>query len=125
MFLRHLWPALLWAGFILVLTLTPGREFPRVTVEGLDKAVHVFLFSFQSWLCMRGFTRQPKYISLRHHAVRTSLLACVVLGAATEWMQYLFLTDRSGDVYDFIANCAGAGTGTGIFLLLYGKINFS
>ena len=125
MFLRYLYPALLWAGFILLLTMTSGKEFPEVTLISFDKMVHVILFSVQSYLFMRGFMRQSKNMFLRYRPVVASLIFCIFLGASTELMQAYLLADRAGDVFDFIANCAGTGTGILFFLFLYGKTSYS
>jgi len=125
MFFRYFYPALLWAAFILLLTMTSGKEFPSVSLLSFDKIVHVFLFSVQSYLFFRAFIRQSRFISLRYHPIVFSLLFSILLGASTELIQAFVLTDRSGDVFDFIANCIGTGTGVLIFMLLYGKSSYS
>ena len=125
MFLRYLYPALLWAAFIFLLTLTSGKEFPEVTLISFDKLIHVFLFTIQAYLFMRGFIRQSGVKMLRYQPIRYAILFAVLLGAVTELMQAYLLTDRAGEIYDFIANCLGTGAGVIIFVLLYGKSDYA
>lgn len=125
MFFRYTYPALLWAVFILLLTMSPGKEFPEVSLLSFDKIVHVFLFAVLSYLFVRGFMRQSRFINVRYRPVITSLFVCILFGAATELMQSYILNDRRGDVLDFIANSMGAGTGVLIFILIYGKAKVS
>ena len=125
MFIRYLYPAFLWAVFILLLTLTSGKEFPEVSLISFDKLVHMFLFAIQSYLLTRGFTRQSRSMVLRYNPVIFSFLISVMFGAATELIQAYFLTDRTGDVFDFIANALGSGAGIIIFVLLLGKPNYA
>ncbi|HLG35362.1 MAG TPA: VanZ family protein [Bacteroidia bacterium] len=125
MFLRYLYPSLLWATFIFLLTFTSGKEFPEVTLISFDKLIHVFLFTVQSYLLMRGFIRQSTVMPLRYSPVIFSLLASAFLGAVTELMQAYLLADRAGDIYDFISNCIGTGAGVVIFVLLYGRSDYA
>ena len=125
MFLRYLYPALLWAAFILLLTLTSAKEFPEVTLISFDKLIHVFMFMVQGYLLMRGFIRQSAVMSLRYSPVIFALLISVLLGAFTELMQAYLLANRAGEIYDFIANCIGSAAGVVIFVLLYGKNDYA
>ena len=125
MFFRHTYPALLWAGFILLLTLTSGKEFPEVTLMSFDKLVHVFLFSVQAYLFTKGFMRQSNFIALRYSPAVYSLVVSVLLGASTELMQSFLLADRAGDIYDFTADAIGALTGIIIFVWIYGKSGYA
>ena len=121
MFFRYTYPALCWAAFIVLLTLTSGREFPDVSLVSLDKVIHIFLFAVQSYLFVRGFIRQARFINLRYHPIAFSVFICLLFGALTELMQAFILTDRAGDFFDFIANGIGAVSGILIFVWLYGK----
>ena len=121
MFFRFTYPALCWAAFIILLTLTSGREFPDVSLVSFDKIVHLFLFAVQSYLFIRGFIRQTQFILLRYYPIALSFIICLFLGASTELMQAYLLTDRAGDFFDFIANVVGAVFGIIIFVWLYGK----
>ena len=125
MFLRYLYPALLWAAFIFLLTLTAGKEFPEVTLISFDKLIHVFMFMIQSYLLMRGFIRQSTVMTLRYNPVLFSLFFSAALGGCTELMQAFLLTDRTGDIYDFGANFIGSCAGVVIFVLLYGRSHYA
>jgi VanZ family protein len=125
MFIRYLYPPLLWAAFILLLTITSGKEFPEVTLISFDKAIHFFLFIIQSYLLARGFIRQSAYMTLRYHPLLWSFFISLFFGATTEIIQAYMLTDRTGDIFDFAANGAGSIAGIVIFVLLYGKPNYA
>ena len=125
MFFRFTYPAFLWAAFILLLTMSAGKEFPEVSLLSFDKMVHVFLFAVQSYLFVRGFMRQSHFVSLRYRPVISSMLICILYGAATELMQALLLSDRAGDFFDFFANCIGTILGIVTFVLLYGKPSYA
>ncbi len=110
-FLKYnLW-AILWGLLIVVLTLLPGKAFPRLPVFmdllHPDKLIHLFIFAVYVILQIRGFVRQPGSPFLRQNAVLVSLLIGLSLGAGTELMQDYYIPMRNGSVYDFIANAAG------------------
>jgi VanZ family protein len=121
MFLRYVYPALLWAVFIFLLTLTSGKEFPEVTLVSFDKLIHVFLFTVQSYLLMRAFIRQSAVMLLRYSPVIFSIGIALFISFSTEFMQSFLLSDRQGELYDFIANGIGSCLGVLFFVLLYGR----
>lgn len=105
-----LWAAL-WALGILVLTLMPADDVPRVTWADricLDKFVHAFLFGGQAVLAGMALA------AWRPSAPRPLLpafVAVVLFGAAVEVLQELMRQGRHGDVADLAADALGALAG--------------
>jgi VanZ family protein len=120
-----MYPSILWAAFIFLLTLTSGKEFPEVMLVSFDKLVHLFLFTVQSYLLMRGFIRQSEVMTFRYRPVIFSIAIALFIGLSTELMQSLLLSDREGDLYDFIANGIGSFLGVLFFVLLYGRAAYA
>lgn len=78
---------------------------------GADKLIHAFVFFIEAILLMWGFKSQTKYDILKRMPAVITLIVCVVYGGLLEIMQGNFYTDRTADVYDFIANSFGATGG--------------
>lgn len=107
-----------WALLILVLCSIPGKDIPSVgwlQILNPDKWVHATIFAVQYLLLMFAFSH--KYVDKLGHfaghwwAVTLSLL----YAALTEVYQHVFLPDRYGDVYDFIANAVGVLLGVWLY----------
>lgn len=124
MLLRRLWPALVWALIIMLLTGLPGTYFPEVTSfwEWLtpDKAIHIFIFGVQAFLLLFAFGEQ--YSLVRNRLVYSSLLLITILFALlTEVLQAYVFIGRDGNVYDFIADVIGVGVGFVAHILYFKK----
>jgi len=123
--IKKLWPSLVWALFILLLTGLPGNYFPSVVnfFDWLspDKVVHLILFGGQVFWILFGFREQ--YFSGRNRiTIMVSALSIgIVYGLLTEVLQRYVFIGRSGNVYDFIADALGAIIGILAFYLLYRK----
>jgi len=116
MFFRNTYPALLWAVFILALTLSPAPDLPEVTwitKYHVDKLIHAALFAILYYLLMRGLAKQGL------HAVTWSIIIVIFYGAAIEILQSVLPTGRSGELTDWLADCAG----TGIGYIIYARWN--
>jgi VanZ family protein len=121
MFLRHTWPALLWAIFILALTLSPAPDLPKVSwlnIPYFDKIVHVVLFGVLYYLLMRGLMKQKGSADSYSQVVRQVVITVILYGALTEVLQIFLPTGRDGNVADWLADCIGAG----ISYLVYGRM---
>jgi VanZ family protein len=110
MFLKHTKWAMLWALLILILCGMPGKDIPHISFLELlsfDKFVHASIFFIFILLSVRGFVLQTQFLKLKHLAKPTAFWICVAYGGLMEVMQATLFTDRSADVYDFIANSFG------------------
>lgn len=109
--MRRLWPALVWALLILVLTGLPGSYFPEVTSFwdwlAPDKAVHLFIFGVQAYLLF--FAIKPQYLPYkqRYLFVILATTATVLFGLATELLQRYVFYGRDGNTFDFLADAVG------------------
>lgn len=109
--LRHLRWALLWALFILVLCLIPGKDLPKVwwaEILSFDKWVHTGVFCVLVILAHQGLR---DVFTARWRTPRI-FLVCLAYGALLEVMQGTLMVDRYAEVADFLANAFGAAAGT-------------
>jgi glycopeptide antibiotics resistance protein len=107
MFLKNFWPAILWAIFIFFLCSTPGKSIPSadwMQWVNLDKWIHAFLY-FVLFILMYFGYRNTRNVSAMFWV---SFICCVTYGVGIELFQAYFLTDRSGDIPDAVANAMGA-----------------
>lgn len=108
--LRSFWPTGLTLLLVLWLTLAPD-PLPEDTPElfpGVDKLVHAVMMGGITGAIIfdikRTTARQKKI------PVRTIVIVCLAVAAfsfADEVAQSLMGIGRSGDVFDFLADCAG------------------
>ena len=107
---------------ILLLTLLPSSSMPPVSIWHLfsfDSFAHALLFSILTFLMIVGMKKQFTFLKLRHYAIRSSLLSCVIFGIAIELMQYLFIAGRQGDIIDVLADTIGCLFGIVLFKWIY------
>jgi len=120
MFFRTNWLTLVWAAFILILMLLPGKHIPHIEdtfVLSPDKLAHIFVFLVLAYLMVRGFSRQHQYSWLKIKALPISLIISVSYSLTLEGFQY-FSEQRTVDVYDALANLIGCLLGCAIYQLL-------
>ncbi|UYQ93068.1 VanZ family protein [Chitinophaga horti] len=107
--IRYYLPAVVWIGLILVLCALPGEDIPKASLFDdlhVDKIVHFALFGgIVVWLSM-GYYRQKGHIS-------NAMLILIALiasgyGLAIEYMQKYLVVGRSFDMWDVLADAAGA-----------------
>ena len=118
--IRYSWPALLWSLIILVLTLMPGRNLPKVDFFQVDKLVHFFLFGVLMVLSSYALKRAK---ALTGRPSKPTLIACIystIFGIMIEVLQ-LFVPGRSFSLADVLANSIGVGLGYLVFVLLKKK----
>lgn len=95
-----------WTFLILILCLIRFGDLPEVRVEGGDKYVH-FTFHFIFTLLWS----YSKYVSkgrIEVWDVMKIVLLSLLYGIVIEFLQETFTTTRSADVFDVLANLAGA-----------------
>ncbi len=123
--IKKLWPSLVWALIILLLTGLPGNYFPTVVsfFDWLspDKIVHLILFGGQSFLLLYGFREDYFSGKNRITLIVLALSIGIFYGFLTEVLQRFVFVGRSGNVYDFIADTIGVIVGFLAFYLLYRK----
>ncbi len=121
MFLKHTKWAMLWALLIFILCAIPGKDIPHVSFLELlefDKFVHASLFFVLLLLMVRGCKLQERFVLLSQNTKVICAIISITYGGSLELMQGAVFTDRSADIYDFIANSFGCIMG----LVFYDRI---
>lgn len=117
--IRYYLPALGWIILILFLCTMPASAVPQsgfLDLLHMDKIVHFFLFGGTVLLLAYGYYRQKGRIS-------TLALLCLALvvslyGLGIEFIQKYFTANRSFEMWDVVADAAGALCGALIFGLV-------
>ena len=115
-------PTILWALVILILCGMPGKDVPHISFLELfqfDKLVHATIFFVLVIFALRGFRLQAKNKYLKTNAAMIAVASSVAYGGILEILQGTIFSERSADIFDFIANSFGCF----VALLLYPKIS--
>ena len=100
----------------------PGKDVPHISFLELfqfDKFVHASIFFVLVIFAIRGFRLQTKNNSLKKNASVIAVVSSVAYGGILEILQGTIFSERSADIFDFIANSFGCF----VALLLYPKIS--
>lgn len=100
------------AGYLLLIFIEssiPGDKIPKVGFEFGDKVIHFLVYSVLCLLFFYSLKNQSKYVKLRKFAPEFSLLFTSLYGITDEFHQY-FVPNRSCELYDWLADTAGALT---------------
>ncbi len=118
-FIKYNWPSILWAAFILVLCLMPGRDLPSVSLFEYDKLGHFGIYFILSVAMFYGWQKQTRFSSLHVNMFLKIVLITAAYGFAVEVMQGTLTTDRQFDLFDALANSLGAIAGSLISVKLF------
>ncbi len=123
---RNIYPGLFCGIVILILTGLPGSCFPHVKPAiGLDKVAHIAMYAGFAFLSIWGY-REPfshKDKNGKRKSLILTFLISITFGALTEIMQETICYQRTGSVYDFIADVIGSLLGIAFFTFLQKKKN--
>ena len=106
------------------LCLIDTKELPSVTYLELmefDKLVHIVLFGLLMLSCTVALRKQTRIAWAQKNAMVIALLFSVVYGSVIEVVQFFMVQDRTGELYDVLANGIGAFLGILFFRFIYGK----
>lgn len=117
----YLVPAILWAITLAVLMLLPGKSFPDNKLFSYDKLAHLGVFAILSGLLMFGTLRSKLFGETKASLIVYPLVISITYSAGLEFLQR-FSPGRASDVYDLIANIAGAICGVLVFYI-FNKIS--
>lgn len=118
MLFRYYLPALLWALFILFMTLTPGKYIPPLDLWGFvnfDKVIHLGVFMVLMLLVLFAFVRHDQRRTFHLPFLLTAFLICLSYGMLIEIIQGTLLVDRAFELTDALANAAGCLLGGLLF----------
>jgi VanZ family protein len=99
-------PAILWAGFILVLCGFPGNEIPHfkwADILSIDKAVHAIIFYILAYFIIKSLQADR----FKKPELMGALIASIY-GGVIEILQTFVFINRYGDFIDFGADALGA-----------------
>ena len=104
---------------VLSLVSFSDSDLPKIRVANFDKVVH-FTFYLVATILGCFFARERTEGRLKI-STTTFIFATVsiVYGIVIEVLQHRFTGTRNGNVYDALANSAGALVGVGIVFLLF------
>ena len=108
-------PVILWALVIALLSGFPGNKIPDVPVWNIDKLIHIGMYlplSFFLFLALNSQYPKPKN---RYLFICFVVVSCIFYGGIMEILQHYIFINRSGNVYDFIANAIGSILGVLIY----------
>ena len=97
----------LYCLLIFILSSIPGYDFPKVDFEFSDKIVHAIIYAVLCILFFYSLKNQSKYAKLQKFALGYSVLFTALYGITDELHQY-FVTNRSCEFYDWVADLTGA-----------------
>ncbi|MBT8292105.1 MAG: VanZ family protein [Eudoraea sp.] len=110
-----------WIIIITTLSLYSFEDFDtqEIYILHLDKVVH-FLFYFVAAilgiLLIRERTKGKLNLS---RSVVITVLIVIIYGIVIEVIQNIFTLNRSGELYDVLANSLGAFFGAGLIIILF------
>lgn len=103
---QTIWPALVWAIFVLGLSIMPGPELPpKYAIPHLDKVVHFLFYAIFSALLFFFF--KTRYQPLLKVAVLVFVLSSGY-GWGIELIQGSLISNRTFDAWDGLSNMTGA-----------------
>lgn len=125
MLLKFSIPAILWAAFILFVSILPGSDAPQAKLLGflpVDSVVHAAFHAGLVFLLMVGFSKQHSRPKFRFNPARHAVTLSCLYGLAIELLQEFVIVQRNFEIYDLVANFSGALIGYGLFQLVYFKL---
>jgi len=101
-------PVILWALVIVLLSGFPGNKVPDVPLWNFDKLVHVGMYAPLSFLLLFALNPQYPKQKNRYLTICFVVVSCVFYGGIMEILQHYIFINRSGNIYDFLANAIGS-----------------
>ena len=118
LFFRYWLPALIFSSFIFYLSSIPQNELPQIDIEGLDKLIHLSLYTILGFILGRALTARFRS-DVSWIAYRRWLLLAAILGTAfgitDEWHQH-YVPGRAVEVGDLLMDALGSFLGAGLVL---------
>ena len=103
-------PAIAWWLIVLGLMCTPGKDFPELgswtDLIKLDKLIHIAVFGLMVYLFSRPVFLRENGLNKKQTLIKIAI-ACSVWGLTIEFIQHFFISGRSMDLYDFVADSLG------------------
>ena len=121
---RYRLPVTLWFIICTVLLTLPGSSFPKKSIFDsipyFDKYVHIGLFAVLTFLGCLAITVKNHVETYHRYFIMCGIVA-FIYGILMEFVQHYFIPNRSFDIYDMLADGAGALLGGAISLRIWAK----
>lgn len=98
--------AVFWTAFIVYGLASPSDGtplFPWLDFEGMDKVIHLLIFSVEAALLFWA-NQRPLNLNIGLLIV----VWCILLGGGLELVQFYWVEGRNGDLFDLLADTSGA-----------------
>lgn len=102
--MKPILPAILWAGMIFFFSTSSGIQMPA-SIIAPDKIGHLVVYGVLNWLVIWALRKQKQ---LSHKSALWATLFVTSYGIALEFVQWAFFPNRFFEVWDMVANFAGA-----------------
>lgn len=104
-----MWVSIIWAMFILWVSVIPAADLPSLSLWEADKFAHATVY-----LLLTVFVS----MTLKKFHLITIAGMCLLYGFILEIIQGQFLPSRTFDYYDITANAIGCVSGIFVILLI-------
>lgn len=106
---------IIWLLVITSLSAFSGNKIPEIPVWNVDKLAHIIMYGVLSFLLL--LSCNPDYLKQKNSSSHTFfiVLFCIFYGGFMEILQHYVFVNRSGNLYDFIANIIGSISGVLIY----------
>ncbi|MBL0310423.1 MAG: VanZ family protein [Bacteroidetes bacterium] len=118
-FLKHNWPSIFWAAFVLWLSLSPAKGLPHIAIPQFDKLVHFSFYFILASLMYYGWKKQNTLALLHQNPFLKIILIASLYGLSIEVLQETVTNDRYFSLWDELANILGALSGLWISRKLF------
>lgn len=118
-FFRGYWKSILVCTCILYLSVLHTPEKNINTFLGADKVAHLLMY------LILGATLTWESLAKKSNPLKIYLTALVfpmLFGGAMELVQHLWLSQRTGDVWDVVSNCLGILIGFRLVIVISSKL---
>ena len=110
--------------WILIITILSLSSFEDIDTEGiniphLDKLIHFFFYFVAAILGILLIRERTKGQFKLSRAIIITALSVIIYGIIIEVIQDTYTENRSGELYDVLANSLGAFFGAGFIIILF------
>jgi VanZ family protein len=120
-FFKIYYKTVIWLCLMFYMLFSPESGLPKVKLLAIpyfDKFVHLGMFSLFVFLFLIDSEYQVRKIRMYIFFI----IPCLLFSAFSEIIQYFYISGRSGNIYDFIADFFGIAAGNLFYFLVWKKI---
>ncbi|MFT5512397.1 MAG: VanZ family protein [Bacteroidia bacterium] len=114
--------SILLAVIILILSIMPVPQMPKLGVKAGDKIGHFLAYVVLSFAVLFEIARKFRWSNIYRRWLSRAVLICILYGVILECLQASSLFNRHFDIYDMLANTIGVVTGSTLFILAFSRI---